>query len=100
MENQNPTQSNPEIQNQAPPPVAESEPKGKFHLPKFAFLGIVFIILFVLLGGVYMLGKNNAGKQVSQTQKQTTAVSPTPNLNPNTGTLYGDIKVRLEEVIK
>src|SRR3989344_3394339 len=60
---------------------------------KWLMLGIIAVVLLILVGGVFMLTKNNASKQINQPPTQTTTASPTPNLNPNTGTLYGDIKV-------
>ena len=64
MENQN-KQPNPEIQNQTPPLSVENEPKRRFGIPKFAFLGIVFVVLLLLLGGVYMLGRSSVLKELN-----------------------------------
>lgn len=105
MENQNPSQPNP-IEN--PQTQTSSASQGvplrgygrKFPFPKYIFLVIVFVILLAIVGSAYFMVQNNSSKQTYQTPKQTTTVTPTPNLNPNTGTLYGDIKVRLQEVIK
>lgn len=72
MENQNPIQPTQEVQNPTPPPVTEpvAEPeKSSFPKSKWLKIGIVVAVLVVLLGGVYILGKNNASKEVACTME-------------------------------
>jgi len=79
-------------------------------------LGLILIIVVVLAVGGYLFYKQNS--QPSLHPQQTKQYSPVPtisspsstptasttpkttSLNPNTGNLYGDIKVRLNQVIK
>ncbi len=39
----------------------------KLPFPKYVFLGIVFVILFAIVGGAYFLGKNAVYKQINPT---------------------------------
>lgn len=60
---------------------------------------ILFIVILIIVGGAYFFSTKNKPKVVSH------KTSPTPtidkkNLNPNTGNLYEDVKVRLKEVMK
>ena len=64
MEEQN-TPPIQEVQTPIPPLIVESEPKRRFHVPKFVFLGIVFVVLLTIIGGAYVLGKNQANNQPS-----------------------------------
>ena len=55
---------------------AHSDPasQGETFRGRWVKLGIVAVVLLILLGGVFMLGKNNASKNQTQTVSQT----PTP----------------------
>lgn len=69
---------------------------------------IVLLLVFVLIAivGVWYFMKNSS--QQSSIPQQTNPVNttqnniatPTPNLNPNTGDLNTDIKVRMQEVLQ
>ncbi|GEM_PF-2519223 len=103
MENQNPkyptTQENGSLE--TPPSAVKIEDKPKKEFPKILIIGIVFVII-IILGTVLFLVKDNSSKETTLVATPTPILTPitTLNLNPNTGTLYGDIKVRLQEVIK
>lgn len=82
-------------------PVVEPE-KSNFLSSKWLKIGMLTVVVLFIIGGAYLLLKNQAKKGVvttSPTQTKTIAPKIT-NLNPNTGTLYGDIKVRLHQVLK
>jgi len=87
MENQTPIPLNPISGSQTPtppPPVVQNEPKKRFPIPKYAFLGIVFIVLLAIIGGAYLLGKNSSNKLAYQTpldlpEPTTQAATPTPD---------------------
>jgi flagellar basal body-associated protein FliL len=84
--------------NQTPPqPLAP-----KKSLPKWPLIIAGIILVATLLTGVYILGKNqSANRKSAQKTTQIPAPTKTTNaLNPNTGNLYSDIKVRLNEVLK
>ena len=74
---------------------------------KMLVWAVIFLVVVLALGvGSYFL--INSGKSIPSSS--TPAVTPTPTptptsvskvtLNPNTGNLYQDIKVRLDEVFK
>jgi hypothetical protein len=105
---QQPVIQQPPIQ-QAPVP---QQPANEPPSPGIKLKWILFIIILVVVvgGGIYYLNirQNKQNQQNKQNKKtaitQTIAQpSPTPtvvNLNPNTGNLYNDIQVRLNQVIK
>lgn len=49
---------------------------------KWVKIGIIAVILVLLLGGVYILGKNNSIKQSNQPSTVTKTTTPTPTPNP------------------
>lgn len=66
--------------------------------------GIIFLIIF---GGVYYFYTHKMSQPLTpqspvntKTNSQVTPTTQPASLNPNTGNLYGDIKVRLKEVLK
>ena len=72
--------------------------KGNFLM----VLGII-VVLLIIGAGIYYLNLNK-NRTTDTTNYQKTA-TPSPetskvNLNPNTGNLYQDIKVRMQEVLK
>ena len=84
------------------PPASEPKKSNILNSKLLKIVVVVLIFLFVLVGGLYLLGKKQATKVV-MTPTPTPAMTAKPattNLNPNTGNLYGDIKVRLQEVLK
>lgn len=76
--------------NPAQAPVVESQPvtppvsEPKKGFPKFALILAAFIILFLVGGGAYLLGKSSTPKQEQPTtaEKQTPAVTNTPTTTP------------------
>ncbi len=40
---------------------------GRFHFPKYIFLGIAFVILLSIIGGAYFLGRNSVFKELNPT---------------------------------
>lgn len=83
------------------PPTPEQKPKSSKRI-----ITVIVVLFLLAVGGsaAYFLSKN------VKTQPKNAIVAPTPtiainktvtnNLNPNTGNLYKDIKVRLKEVLK
>ncbi len=101
--NQTPVQPPLPVQPVPPKPISEQKSELKKSFPLKWLLVITGIILVaILLIGIYMLSKNQS---VNQKPAQKTTQTPTPikkpnTLNPNTGNLYSDIKLRLNEVLK
>ncbi len=66
-------------------------------------LGIL-VVLLIVGGAYYFYTQKTSQSLIPQssvnTQTQTTPANKSVNLNPNTGNLYSDIKVRLNQVIK
>jgi flagellar basal body-associated protein FliL len=90
------------IQSQVPDQQAPQSFESQKSFPKWPLIIAVIILITILLIGAYALNKNQSAKQKLATQ---TTQTPTPtkmpnSLNPNTGNLYSDIKVRLNEVLK
>jgi flagellar basal body-associated protein FliL len=100
---------------QVPPPQElQSQPaNGSYGKKKWIkWILIYAVIAAVLYGGVYyfFLAKKTTNPYSSPTTYPSPTVSLSPtvvptstqktNQNPNTGNLYNDIKVRLNEVLK
>jgi flagellar basal body-associated protein FliL len=97
----------------APEQSNSTNPYGKKSFTKWI---VIYLVIAVVLYGVayflFLSKKSNNPYSPSSTYS-TPTYSPTPatstasptspsqtNLNPSTGNLYGDIKTRLQEVIK
>lgn len=78
MENQNPIPPNPVSGSQTPtppPPIVQNETKKRFPIPKYAFLGIFFIVLLAIIGSAFVLSKNSVYKEINPT----TPAVPSPD---------------------
>lgn len=60
---------------------------------------VIFVLLVIGIGVLLALVYKKDGLKTAY-NSESPVPSASPNLNPNTGDLYGDIKVRLNEVIK
>jgi hypothetical protein len=107
MENQTQPTIEPQIPVQS---VSEQKTESKKPLPKLKLTALIILLLLILtipFGGFLLLGKLGIHPKPSTITIKTVAptTNPTPtkapsSLSPNTGNLYGDIKVRLNEIIK
>lgn len=103
MEDQNPVQNSNPVPQPIVPPTPEPDIQVTFapsfepkKLLKWIVVAIIVVVLIIASGaGAYFLNKNSAPKTQTPTPSKTTN-----SLNPNTGNLYNDIKVRLNEVLK
>jgi len=87
-----------EVSAQQPLPPKKSNKKIVF----WTFAILLFLIAFVV-GGFFTGAKQNKLNQQTAIRPTIVQPSPTPtvvNLNPNTGNLYNDIQIRLNQVIK
>lgn len=90
MDNASQQLPNPQVQN---PPASPVEPPKNLFLRNF-FIFFAIAVLIALLGtSAYLVTRN---QQPADTEK----ISEKKNLNPNTGNLYEDIKVRLKEELR
>lgn len=101
---------NNQIPQQVPPqnPTTEnstrvnSPPAPKSFLSKKIILIVVILVIFLGAGGTYFVlnSQNKPTPTIAKTEPISTPTSTIENLNPNSGNLYEDIKIRMNQVMK
>lgn len=71
--------------------LKSEKPAGRSSVLKYFLLGILFVILIVLIGGsAFFLGKNSALKNQQTVQTQVSALSPAPDTTADWQTYEGN----------
>jgi len=85
----------------SPQPIPISQPQNNTFWRKKTVIAIslVFLIL-LLLGGMYFYYLATQKKAISTKQISQKKADNKTTLNPNTGNLYKDIKIRLNQVME